>query len=129
MPILKHKPNIYKIKPMTVFEKFHVKAKLFLCILTSIILFTASYLHAADVIMKYYIFSMKTVEDERKVVQFIKDFPGVNKVETVLDRHWVMVYLDDEILEDERFELRVALKEKGYPIDRWDILLEKDINR
>jgi hypothetical protein len=114
---------------MTVFKKFHVKAQLFLCILTSIILFTASYLHAADVIMKYYIFSMKTVEDERKVVQFIKDFPGVSKVETVLDRHWVMVYLDDEILEDERFELRVLLKEKGYPIDRWDILLEKDINR
>ncbi len=81
---------------------------------------------ASDFIIKYYIFSMQTEEDERKIVDFIRSFDGINEVETVLDRHWVYVSLEDEILEDERFTIRVPLaKNLGYPVDRWEVQLEK----
>ncbi len=46
-------------------------------------------------------------------------------METVLDRHWVYIYLEDEILEDERFDIRVPLRDMGYPVTRWEVLLEK----
>ena len=81
--------------------------------------------NAADVIIKYYIFSMESQEDEKKVVDYIKQHEGVTKVETVLDRHWVYVHYEDEELNDERFQLRIKLgKELGYPVERWEILWE-----
>jgi len=80
---------------------------------------------AADFIIKYYIFSMNTEQDSNKIVNFISGHEGVQKVETVLDRHWVYIYLEDEILDDERFDLRVPLRDMGYPVDRWEVLLEK----
>lgn len=81
--------------------------------------------NAADIIIKYYIFSMDSPEDEKKVVEYIKRLEGVTKVETVLDRHWVYVHYEDEELNDERFQLRIKLgKELGYPVERWEILWE-----
>ncbi len=80
---------------------------------------------AADFVIKYYIFSMATEQDRQKIVDFVSDHEGVEKVETVLDRHWVYIYLEDEILEDERFDIRVPLRDMGYPVNRWEVLLEK----
>jgi copper chaperone CopZ len=93
------------------------------CLLIAILLPQATY--ASDFIIKYYIYSMKTEGDLDKVVRFIKGFDGVNKVETVLERHWVYIYLEDEILEDERFDIRLPLAKLGYPVDRWEVQLEK----
>ena len=81
--------------------------------------------YASDFIIKYYISAMKTPADRDTVVSFIKKFNGVNKVETVLYRHWLYIYLDDDVLEDERFKIRVPLAKLGYPVDRWDVQLEK----
>jgi len=80
---------------------------------------------AADFIIKYYIFSMESQQDRDTIVNFISAHEGVQKVETVLDRHWVYLYLEDDILDDERFDLRVPLRDMGYPVDRWEVLLEK----
>jgi hypothetical protein len=80
---------------------------------------------SADIIIKYYIFSMKSAEDEKKVVNFIKEHDGVSKVETVLDRHWVYVHYEDDVLNDERYQLRLRLgDELGYPVERWDVQWE-----
>ncbi|HIP40332.1 MAG TPA: hypothetical protein EYG88_13315 [Desulfocapsa sulfexigens] len=80
---------------------------------------------AADIIVKYYIFSMDTQEDEKKVVDYIMKHDGVTKVETILDRHWVYVSYEDEVLNDERFQLRLRLgDELGYKVDRWEVLWE-----
>jgi hypothetical protein len=84
---------------------------------------TASF--AADFVIKYYIFTMNTQQDRNTVVDFIASHEGVQKVETVLDRHWVYLYLEDDILDDERFDLRVPLRDMGYPVNRWEVLLEK----
>ncbi len=79
----------------------------------------------ADSIVKYYIFSMESLEDEKKVVDYIKKHDGVNKVETVLDRHWVYVHYEDDVLNDERYQLRLKLgSELGYPVERWEIQWE-----
>ncbi len=80
---------------------------------------------ASDSIIKYYIFSMVTPEDEKKVVSVISGFEGVTEVDTRLDRHWVYVYFDDDFLQDERFEVRKALKKIGFHVDRWETQLEK----
>jgi hypothetical protein len=80
---------------------------------------------AADFIIKYYIFPMDTEQDRSTIVDFIYSHEGVQKVETVLDRHWVYIYLEDDVLDDERFDLRVPLRDMGYPVNRWEVLLEK----
>jgi len=80
---------------------------------------------AADFIVKYYIYSMKTPQDREKVVKFITSFEGVTKVETKLDRHWVYIYLEDDIMEDERMKIRLPLRKLGYPVNRWEVQLEK----
>jgi len=79
----------------------------------------------ADFIIKYYIYTMKTPKDRDKVVSFISGFEGVQKVETRLDRHWVYVYLEDDVMQDERFKIRVPLGKLGYPVERWEVQLEK----
>lgn len=79
----------------------------------------------ADTIVKYYIFSMESPDDEKKVVEYIKGHDGVTKVETVLDRHWVYVHYEDDVLNDERYQLRLKLgRELGFPVDRWEIQWE-----
>lgn len=53
---------------------------------------------------------------------FIKAHKGVTQVETVLDRHWIYVHYEDDILNDERYQLRLPLgDELGYPVKRWEI--------
>ncbi len=80
---------------------------------------------SADIIIKYYIFSMESAEDEKKVVDFIRKHKGVSKVETILDRHWVYVHYEDDVLNDERYQLRLRLgDELGYPVERWDVQWE-----
>lgn len=80
---------------------------------------------AADIIVKYYIFSMESKDDEKKVVDYIMQHDGVSMVETVLDRHWVYVSYEDEILNDERYQLRLKLgTDLGYEVERWEILWE-----
>ncbi len=79
---------------------------------------------ASDYIVKYYVFNMQTPQDLEKIKKFINSHPGVTKVESVLDRHWLYISMDDEILEDERFAIRVPLKKLGYPVERWDVMLE-----
>lgn len=96
---------------------------LILCLLSP--LFPQHSAEAADIIVKYYIFSMESEADEKKVVDYIAQHDGVSKVETVLDRHWVYVHYEDDVLNDERYQLRLQLgKELGYPVDRWDIQWE-----
>lgn len=101
-----------------------ILTKLLICCLL-ITTLSAGWSHASDFIIKYYIYSMKTPADRDKIISFIKGFDGVNKVESVLDRHWLYIYLDDDILEDERFSIRVPLAKLGYPVDRWEVQLEK----
>jgi len=80
---------------------------------------------AADIIVKYYIYSMESESDERKVVDYILQREGVTHVETVLDRNWVYVSYEDEVLNDERYQLRLKLgRDLGYTVDRWEILWE-----
>ena len=68
---------------------------------------------------------MESQEDEKKVVDYIMQRDGVSKVETVLDRHWVYVHYEDDILNDERYQLRLKLgKDLGYKVERWEILWE-----
>jgi len=58
-------------------------------------------------------------------VAFIKAHKGVTQVETVLDRHWIYVHYEDDILNDERYQLRLPLgDELGYPVQRWEIQWE-----
>ena len=68
---------------------------------------------------------MNSEQDRNTIVDFISSHEGIQKVETVLDRHWVYIYLEDDILEDERFDLRVPLRDMGFPVNRWEVLLEK----
>ncbi|MEN8189108.1 MAG: hypothetical protein ABFS19_04625 [Thermodesulfobacteriota bacterium] len=97
----------------------------FLGLLVSVYLLAPMPVMAADIIIKYYIFSMESPADETKVVEYIKQHDGVTKVETVLDRHWVYVHFEDEILNDERYQLRLNLgRELGYPVERWEIQWE-----
>ena len=88
-------------------------------------LFLQTSAEAADIVVKYYIYSMDSQEDEKNVVAYILARDGVTNVETVLDRHWVYVSYEDEVLNDERFQLRLKLgKDLGYAVDRWEILWE-----
>jgi len=98
---------------------------LFICLFVLLGLFSYHTGFASDFIIKYYIYSMKTPQDREKVVGFIKSFEGVTKVETKLDRHWVYVYLEDEIMQEERLKIRLPLEKLGYPVDRWEVQLEK----
>jgi hypothetical protein len=103
--------------------------RLFVAFLLTLVLFfpllPQTSAEAADTIVKYYIFSMDSQEDEKKVVDYIMQHDGVSKVETVLDRHWVYVYYEDEVLNDERYQLRLKLgNDLGYKVERWEILWE-----
>jgi len=105
--------------------QFFIRNFLFVCLFLCSAFLLPGPAVSADIIIKYYIFSMETPDDEKKVVDFIKEHDGVTKVETVLDRHWVYVSFEDEVLNDERFQLRLRLgDELGYPVERWDVQWE-----
>ena len=80
---------------------------------------------AFDAKYKYTIPTMATQADADKVIAFIKTLPGIVEVDTYLDKHTVIVFFDDEELDDEKFQLRIPLKKDvGYPVTKTDILYE-----
>jgi len=81
--------------------------------------------HAFDAKYKYIIPTMKTQQDVDKVTAFIKTLPGIMDVTVLLDNHEIIVFFDDEELDDEKMQLRIPLKKEiGYPVERYDILYE-----
>ena len=117
--------SIRNLRTMNSFMRSFTRKFIFTCLFLCSPFFLPQPAVSADIIIKYYIFSMKSVEDEKKVVDFIKEHKGVSKVETVLDRHWVYVHYEDDVLNDERYQLRLRLgDELGYPVVRWDVQWE-----
>jgi copper chaperone CopZ len=79
---------------------------------------------AFDAEYKYIISAMKTKEDADKVTKFIKARPGIMTVDVYLDKNTVIIFFDDEELDDEKMQLRIPLKKAGYRVERFDILYE-----
>ncbi len=80
---------------------------------------------AFDAKYKYTIPSMKTQADIEKVTAFIKGLPGIVEITVMADDNEVIVFFDDEELDDEKFQLRIPMKkELGYPVTAYDILYE-----
>jgi copper chaperone CopZ len=81
--------------------------------------------HAFDAKYKYIIPTMKTQQDVDKVTAFIKTLPGIMDITVLLDNHEIILFFDDEELDDEKMQLRIPLKKEiGYPVERYDILYE-----
>ncbi len=80
---------------------------------------------AFDMKIKYTIPTMKTQEDVKKIKAFIDTLPGIIEVDFYLENTTVIIFFDDEELEDEKFEFRIPLKkEHGYPVTKTDILYQ-----
>jgi copper chaperone CopZ len=80
---------------------------------------------AFDAKYKYTIPSMKTQEDIDKVTAFIKALPGIMEITVMAENNEVIVFFDDEELDDEKFQLRIPMKKDlGYPVTEFDILYE-----
>ena len=80
---------------------------------------------AFDAEYKYTIPTMKTQEDIDKVTAFIKALPGISEVTVIAEDNAVIVFFDDEELDDEKMQLRIPMKkELGYPVTKFDILDE-----
>ncbi len=80
---------------------------------------------AYDAKYKYTIPTMQTQEDVDKIIAFIKTLPGIMEVDAYLDKHTVIVFFDDEELDDEKMQFRIPMKkEVGYPVTKYDILYE-----
>ena len=80
---------------------------------------------AFDAEYKYTIPTMKTQEDIDKVTAFIKALPGISEVTVIAVDNAVIVFFDDEELDDEKMQLRIPMKkELGYPVTEFDILYE-----
>ncbi len=80
---------------------------------------------AFDAKYKYTIPTMTTQEDIDKVTAFINGLPGIVEITVLAENHEVIVFFDDEELDDEKFQLRIPMKkELGYPVTEYDILYE-----
>ncbi len=80
---------------------------------------------AFDAKYKYTIPTMTTQEDIDKVTAFINALPGIVEITIMEDDHAVIVFFDDEELDDEKMQLRIPMKkELGYPVTEFDILYE-----
>lgn len=85
----------------------------------------AQSVQAFDAKYKYTIPTMKTQEDVDKVTAFINGLPGIVEITVILENNEVIVFFDDEELDDEKFQLRIPMKkELGYPVTEYDILYE-----
>ncbi len=85
---------------------------------------------AFDAEYKYTIPTMKTQEDIDKVTAFIKALPGIEEITIVKEDNAVIVFFNDEELDDEKMQLRIPMKkELGYPVTEFDILYEDPNNR
>lgn len=81
--------------------------------------------HAFDAKYKYTIPTMKSEEDIKKVTDFIQGLPGIVEITVMAESSEVIVFFDDEELDDEKFQLRIPMKkEVGYPVTKFDILYE-----
>ncbi len=81
--------------------------------------------HGFDAKYKYIIPTMKTDADAAKVKTFIETLPGIYEIDIYLDKGEVVIFFDDEELDDEKMMLRIPLKKEiGYPVARYDILYE-----
>lgn len=80
---------------------------------------------AFDAKYKYTIPTMETQADIDKVTTFINSLPGIVEITVLAENHEVIVFFDDEELDDEKFQLRIPMKkEVGYPVTEFDILYE-----
>jgi len=80
---------------------------------------------AFDTKIKYTIPTMKTQEDVTKIKAFVDTLPGIKEVDFYLENHTMILFFDDEEMEDEKFEFRIPLKkDHGYPVTKTDILYE-----
>ena len=85
---------------------------------------------AFDAEYKYTIPTMKTQEDIDKVTAFIKALPGIEEITIIKEDNAVIVFFNDEELDDEKMQLRIPMKkELGYPVTEFDILYEDPNNR
>ena len=85
---------------------------------------------AFDAEYKYTIPTMKTQEDIDKVTAFIKALPGIVEITVIAENNAVIVFFDDEELDDEKMQLRIPMKnDLGYPVTAFDILYEDPNNR
>lgn len=98
---------------------------LVMCLVMAITMAGGQLAFAFDAKYKYTIPTMETQADADKVIAFIKTLPGIMEVDAYLDKHTVIVFFDDEELDDEKFQLRIPMKkEVGYPVTKTDILYE-----
>ena len=80
---------------------------------------------AFEMKIKYTIPTMKTQEDVTKIKAFIDTLPGIMEVDFYLENNTIIIFFDDEELEDEKFEFRIPLKKQhGYPVTKTDILYQ-----
>jgi copper chaperone CopZ len=79
---------------------------------------------AFDAKYKYTIPSMETQEDIDKVTAFINALPGIMEITIMKENQEVIVFFDDEELDDEKFQLRIPLYKEGYKVTEYDILYE-----
>lgn len=104
--------------------KTQLKAVAFL-LAFAFICVTANSALAFDAEYKYTIPTMKTQEDIDKVTAFIKALPGIEEITVIAEDNEVIVFFDDEELDDEKMMLRIPMKkELGYPVTKFDILYE-----
>jgi copper chaperone CopZ len=90
----------------------------------ALVLLLSAGAYAFDAQYKYIIPSMKTQADADKVTRIIKERPGIMEIDVYLDKHAVIIFFDDEELDDEKMQLRIPLKKAGYRVERFDILYE-----
>lgn len=95
-----------------------------LCMATVFVLLSAHGASAFDAQYKYIIPSMQSQADADKVTKLIRERPGIMELDVYLDKHQVVLFFDDEELDDEKMQLRIPLKKAGYRVERFDILYE-----
>ena len=94
--------------------------------LAAVLVFGFSHMALAfDMKIEYTIPTMKTEADVAKIKAVIDKLPGIQEVDFYLDKHTVIIFFDDEELEDEKVEFRIPMKkEHGYPVTKTNILYE-----
>ncbi len=98
---------------------------LVMCLVMALSMAAAQVALAYDAKYKYTIPTMVTQEDVDKVVAFVKTLPGIMEVDAYLENHTLIIFFDDEELDDEKMQFRIPMKkEVGYPVTKYDILYE-----
>ena len=96
-----------------------------ICLAAAMMLAGSQVAFSFDTKFKYTIPTMKTQEDIDKVTAFIKSLPGIMDITVLTEENAVIVFFDNEELDDEKMQLRIPLKkEHGYPVTEYDILYQ-----